>query len=261
MRVVLVLSALIGLLCCPVLAQPASPEAQRDSLRAAYERFEYDRAEAFARAILGRYAEHPPGTIVEAHTTLGILLFARGADVEARQQFADALALDPTLRLDPLLVSPKTVEAFEAVRREAEARRLPAAQDPPPARYVLVRDPRPGAALRSMVVPGWGQFHKRERAKGWAFAGAFVLTAGGFVGAHLQRGRAEDAYLAEDDPARVAERYEAFNTWQRTRGVLGLAAGAVWLASTLDALATGAPEATTSSRALTLGPKGLRIRF
>ena len=259
MRVVLVLSALIGLLCCPVLAQPASPEAQRDSLRAAYERFEYDRAETFARAILGRYAEHPPGAIVEAHTTLGILLFARGADVEARQQFADALALDPTLRLDPLLVSPKTVEAFEAVRREAEARRLPFPQEPPPTRYVLVRDPRPGAALRSIALPGWGQFHKGERAKGWAYAGAFALTAGGFVGAHLWRGRAEDAYLAETDPTRVAERYDAFNAWQRRRGALGLAAAAVWAAAAVDALATGAPEAPT--RALTVGPGRLVVRF
>lgn len=219
------------------------PAAQPDAaglLRAmqdAYARFDYETAEQRAREALDAYDALSPDHLVQVHTTLGLLLHARNEPLEAEEHFAAALSLDPDLALDPVLVSPKTLEFFDEVR----ARRAlsdPAGREPS-VRYVRVYDPRPAATLRSLAVPGWGQLYKGERAKGWVLVGAWGALAGGTVAAHVIRAGARQEYLDATNPDEVAARYDTFDAWHRARGALALGAAAVWAYAALDALALG----------------------
>lgn len=249
------------------VAQPTTEAG--DLLRAmtdAVARLDYEAAEARAREALGHFETLSPDQLVTVHSTLGILLYAQNQPVEARRQFEAALSIDRGLRLDSVLVSPKTVEFFDALRAEAGPAEGPAT--PSEIRYVLLNDPRPAAALRSLAVPGWGQFHKGDRAKGWAFALAAGTAVLGTATATLARDAAREDYLAATTPDEAVARYPAYNRWQRTQAAFRIGAAAVWTAATLDALVSGGPTVpetrlrTRPSGGVSLGltPTGVRVR-
>jgi hypothetical protein len=234
-----------------VQAQPVDPADLVRAVREATERLDYATAEARAREALARYEAFSPDQLVEVHTTLGVVLHARNDDVEARRQFEAALSLDPTHTLDPVLVSPKTVELFETVRADL-ARSAPGTAAPV-LRYVVVPDLRVGAALRSAALPGWGQFHKGDRARGWAFA-VGVGTA-----AVATRYRDSTSTSAEIEAA-----YPAYNRRYRVRNALALGTALAWAASVVEALATGGPRAPAAGQIVPAAAGaglGLRVRF
>lgn len=248
-------------------AQPATAPADLlGAMRAAYERLDYATAEQRAREALAAYDLLSADQLVQVHTTLGLILFARNEPLEAREQFAAALSLDPVLVLDPLLVSPKTLDFFEGIRAGMET----SGGDGREAtiRYVRVRDPRPAATLRSLALPGWGQLYKGERAKGWALAGTWGLLAGGTVAAHVLRGQARQEYLDAVGSDEIAARYATYNAWHRARSGLALGTLAVWAYAALDALVLGGP-AGEAGHAVALEPAlvhgapgvGLQVRW
>ena len=231
---------MLGLTATVAFAQPAGNLAGLlDAMDDAYERLDYETAEGRAREALASYDLLSADQLVRVHTTLGLILHARSEPLEARTQFLAALSLDPALELDPVLVSPKTLAFFDELRSEAVNQ---GSEGEATIRYVQVRDPRPAATLRSLAVPGWGQLYKGERTKGWALVGAWGLLAGGTVGAHVLRSRAQQDYRDAEGAVEIEERYADYNTWHRTRGVLGLGTLAVWAYATVDALVWGAPE-------------------
>ena len=244
------------------VAQPiTSPGELLQAMDDAVARADYDAAEGRAREAIGRYDELSPDQLVTAHSTLGVLLHARNAPVEARAQFEAALALDPALTLDPVFVSPRTRAFFETVREALEVEPQAAA---PEVRYLVLEDRRPAAALRSLALPGWGQLYKEDRTKGLAFAGAGALAAGGLVLSAVQYADARSAYRnacvgtvrPDGTPCLPRDRtsveeiagdlYDGQNRWKRARNAFAVGAAVVWTAAVLDALATGAPEAPRS---------------
>lgn len=206
-----------------------------DEIRAAYQQLDYEAAVERARAALAEDDGLTLAARTEIHSILALIAYTRGDLDEARRHFNLALDLDPAHTLDPLLVSPKIVSFFDEVRAE---RRRSATETTggPEIRYVVVRDNRPDAALRSMVLPGWGQLYKGERTKGWALAGLWGLNASAVVVAHLQAERSRNAYLDETNAAEVAARYDTYNSWHRARNSLLLGAAGIWLYSYVDAL-------------------------
>ncbi|MEM1128616.1 MAG: DUF5683 domain-containing protein [Bacteroidota bacterium] len=231
------LVVLLGLCAGTRLSQAqdtAPPPAERvEAVRAAYERFDYDAAEAQARAALADFAAFTPAQLVELHTLLGVIAFIQDQLPTARTEFEAALSIEPDLRLDPLLFPPKIVDFVDEVRDAYQARQ------PAPTetmlRYVPVYDPRPAAAVRSLVVPGWGQHYKGQPTKGWVLLGTWGALAGGTVWTHLERQSARDAYLAASF-AEVEDRYATYNRWHKARNSLALATALVWGYSYLDAL-------------------------
>ena len=258
----ILLYALGSAVAVPASAQTPAQDAVEE-VRAAYQRLDYEAARTLARAALAD-ATLRLDQRVDLHTILALVAFTRNDPEEARRQFGLALDLDPGLTLDPLLVSPKILDFLEEVKR---ARTPPAeAAGSAEVRYVVVRDVRAEAALRSMVVPGWGQLHKGERTKGWVLAGLWAASASGSLYAHLRWADARRAYLDERDPGRVAARHDASDAWYKARNNLLLGAAAVWLVSYVDALAGrhAPPQRLASHPVLGVAPgsePGLYVRF
>ena len=252
---------LAGILALVLLAAPAA-SAQSDlvqAIREATARLDYAAAEARAREALARVETLSPDEAVEAHAALGVVLHARGADVEAREQFRAALSLDPSLALDPVLVSPRTIELLETLRAEAPAA-VPGAAA---VRYLVLRDPRPGAAWRSALLPGWGQFHKGHRRRGLAFAVGVGTATVATGAAHLAYRDAHAAYLAAPTPLDAAAAYGPMNRAFRRRNALAAVAAAGWALGVVEALATGAPRAPAAAQSVGPSAEGvaLRVRF
>lgn len=232
------LSAAILLLAAaaPVSAQSGS-EALVAEIREAYRDFDYDEAEAKGEVALRRYSDFTVAQLTEIHTVLGLVAYDQGDLGESRRQFISALQLTPDVQLDPLLISPKIIEFVESIRAE---RSLVGTTNPDaPPRYVILRDRRTDAALRSMLWPGWGQFYKGHTMKGWIISASFGAAAVGAFGAHLKRRDAKQAYESADPPF-VQDRYHTFNRWHKARNALIQGAGLVWAVGYIDALLTGA---------------------
>lgn len=251
------LARFILLLPATLCAQPAAdPATLVERVESAYENLAYDDAEALARNALARFEAFSPDQLIRLHTTLALILYARGEELEAAEQFRGALTLSPDLRLDPLLVSPVTLAFFEETKA-AFVRERNVEDSPEVAiRYIQLYDERPAATWRSAVLPGWGQRYKGEGAKGWVMTGLWVATLGGAAVAHIQRQDARNVYLAETDPALVADRFDTYNTWHKARGGLLIGAMAVWVYAAVDALTSGGPQ---SSLQISATPSGISI--
>ena len=239
---------LFGLLLFSPLALSAQTGADPATLlsrvESAYENLDYDEAEGLARTALSRFDAFTPDQLIRLHTTLALILYSRGEELEAAEQFRGALTLNPGLQLDPLLVSPVTLAFFEEARaafvREQDVEDTPTES----VRYIQLPDMRPAATLRSAVLPGWGQRYKGDGTKGWAITGLWAASLGGAAAAHFRRQDARDAYLAETDPALVADRYDTYNTWHKARGGLLVGAAVVWAYAAIDALSSGGPQSS-----------------
>ena len=224
-------------------------------MREAYRQLDYARTESAARSVLNTFEGYSINELTEAHTTLGLVMYAQNRQDGARRHFEAALSLDGGLELDSLMVSPKIMAFFEDVRAEATSRDRE--NDPVEiVRYIRQEDPRPAAALRSMIAPGLGQLYKAERKKGWILLGAWGGAVAATTTAHVLRQNARNSYLDARDPLVIAGRYETYNRRHKIRNGLALAAAGIWLYSYIDALVKPAilPEASSSKTSITLSP-------
>lgn len=229
-----------------------------EEIEAAYRQIEYERAERLAREALENYAQFTVAELANVHSILALIAYNRGQQEEARRQFLSALQLAPSMELDPALVPPKIVTYFEDLKAELAA----GSAFPTEAglRYVLVRDPRVDAALRSMVVPGWGQFYKGQDRRAGLYAGLFGLTAGGALFFHFRMNAAHDRYMDAATAAEAERLYDPYNRRYRTRNALVQGAVVVWLASYVDALLTRAPTLEAGSLQLSASPAGFSMK-
>ncbi len=231
-------------------AHPVQGQGQSaaDRVRIAYERLDFELALASADSVIRSSESSSPEDLVEVHTIAALVYVARNQPRNARQHFASIVSIDPDLELDPMLASPQALELFREVQSEARTRQVDNVM--PSVRYLRVYDPRPSAAYRSMVLPGWGQLYKGHRTRGYAMMGIWASTVAGTVAAHIVRNSRRDAYLNETDPLAVAGRFDEYNRWHKARNNLAIAAAATWVVSYLDALIfEGTARPGTSRRA------------
>lgn len=223
--------------------EPVEIDSLLAQIRTAYQQLEYEQAEQKARTALYRYDELSPEQLVEVHTILAVVSYATNGTEEARRHFQAALMLDPELELDPDEFPPKIVEIFDEVKGDT-----PLAQEPTPAepeiRYVTVVDPIPAAAVRSAVLPGWGQIYKGQRTKGkvllstWGVAATGLVVSQAFYSYHANQQRDADTQSAARDAS------EKKNSWHRARNGFAIAASGIWLYSYLDTILSEAPPPT-----------------
>ncbi len=246
--VILPILAMLGL-SVPVVGQvPVSPAVA--DVRHAYEELDFDLALATADSIIASERGYTPDELVEVHTIAALVHIARNQPSAARPHFVSALSIDPDLELNPANASPQALELFRSVRSDLASGQ--AFESSSAIRYLRVNDPRPAAAYRSMLIPGWGQLYKGQRTRGYVFMGLWAATAAGTLSAHIIRHDREQAYLDETVPSQVQSRYDDFNRWHRIRNNLAIAAAATWVVSYLDALIFEGPERPTHGPALGL---------
>lgn len=218
-----------------VSGQDQNDTALLREIEQAYNELNFTEAEIKAEAALGNHERFKVDELTQIHKILGLIYFSENRQAEARTEFENALALTPALELDPMMVSPKIMEFFDQLKADfireqhnSDARSR--------VRYVLVSDPRPAAALRSMVLPGWGQLYKGEQRKGIVLISLWTAGIIGSVATHVVRNDARDAYLAEKNPDEIEARFDRFDTFHKLRNSLVLFSAGVWLFSYFDAI-------------------------
>lgn len=272
-----------------LVVEPDSPGLQRDSLdlepdsltleqdtigvdsllaqiRTAYQQLDYEQAEERARVALSRYDELSSEQLVEVHTILAVVNYAANETEEARRHFEAALMFDPELGLNPDQFSPKIVAFFNEVKGDMQPPPEPQPVEPE-IRYVTVVDPIPAAAIRSIVLPGWGQLYKGQRTKGRVLIGAWGVTATSLLVSQAIYSHYVGQENEADTPRDARDAYDRKNTWFKIRNNVALVAGGIWLYGYLDTILSDAqPTIQINERAtatLRPGVSSLRldIRF
>ncbi len=217
-------------------------------IQKAYNELDYTEAEIKARSALESYQDFTSSQLTEVHKILGLVYYSQNRPTESRRQFEVALSLNPELKLDPLFVSPKILEFYDQIKAEWQLSKQQNSDIQNQVRYVLVNDPRPAAALRSMILPGWGQVYKGEKRKGLILSGLWGLGIAGSMITHFAGQDAEDKYLAETNPAQIGSRFNRFNKFHKLRNNLLLFSAGVWLFSYVDTILKNKPARFEPSR-------------
>ena len=183
-----ILSLLAVLISSPVYATPAEDLTQaRDAFRTG----SYEQAVPllsyllYPDARLSRIAD-----LVEAHILLGVSHFELGSRAEAKREFDEALFLDDSITLDPLLFSEEAIAFFDArkrifleqARRDDEARALAEERDRlrQAIENMIVIERRP--YYINFVPFGAGQFQNGQDGKGIAFFVSQAVLGGASAG-------------------------------------------------------------------------------
>ena len=123
-----------------------------------------------------------------------------------------------------------------------------------PVHVDMVRRTPVNAAVRSALLPGWGQFFNEQKAKGWIAGGLFVVAAAGYV---YYAGAADEDY--KDYEARglkADDLYADYESKKNSARTAALAAGALWFIAVIDAYASGRPRPDPN---ITARAPGLRL--
>lgn len=129
------------------------------------------------------------GQIAEAHLLLGVSYFEIGNPSGANQEFEEALFIDRSLRLDPLLFSERAIKAFDEKKKQVQAQ---VARDQERERLNREKAEFEARVKNALVVEkrdyivnfapfGLGQFQNGHATKGTALA----ITQAGLAGTSL----------------------------------------------------------------------------
>jgi tetratricopeptide (TPR) repeat protein len=223
-----------------------------------YDAFEFDNAIAAGNELLKTRGQLASEELEFLHQYLALSFYNTGQLDSARAHFLSLLSINPKLELDPVTVSPKIIDFFNDIRKDYQELSGSTGQTFH-TQYIFVEDLRPGAAWRSAILPGWGQFYKKQKTKGYILGGAFwsSLIATGI--AWLNEDRAHQDYLASTSPEDIESNYSTYNKWYKTRRTLTVTTGMLWVVTVGDAL--WSPYAKSSLALTANGDVTLAIQF
>jgi tetratricopeptide (TPR) repeat protein len=230
-----VIGTLLMLAALPLYAQPRSPaDSLFDVAQSAYEDGNYDGAELAALRGLREATNLDELGRLKFHLLLGFVYVARDQKQNALQEFTTVLKANPAYDLDPVQTSPKILEVF----REARNDYLQRVASEPAVFRMPQADVRLSASWRSLLLPGWGQFYKRQELKGTAIAVTQVITLAALIFEQSEQARRHDEYqhLKQYGDPRIEQAYADFRNAYRVRNVVGYITLGVYIFNYFDAL-------------------------
>jgi hypothetical protein len=180
---------------------------------------------------------------VLAEQWVAFSLVAQGKPGLAKDHFTEILRRRPTHELDPVLTSPKILIVFN------EARTAFRAEQSAPRDTSAVRTAANAGSVtfRTIVFPGWEQWHDGRTNVGVLFGGAGILTLGGGIVFEFLRSAARKEYLAATDPDDIASKYQTYNRYAKAEVYAFAAFAVVYLASEIDVFLQHTPVSVTAS--------------
>ena len=208
-----------------------------------YDAIQFEAAISAADSLLQSSQSFTAREIASLHQYKALAFYNLGEEDSARVNFLSMLSLCPDTELDPGEISPKIIEFYEQIRKDYSI--LTNNQDTVSfSRYVIEKDLRPGAAWRSAIIPGWGQFYKGQKTKGIILGGAFWGSFTATIIAAINESDAKQKYVDATEPEDITDAYSTYNQWFKTRRILTLTTAVLWIAAVGDAAlsAYAAPE-------------------
>ncbi len=211
---------------------PTNPLPEMQNL---YKNLEFEGVIKVGRQFLRSNRSVPPSRLTDITELMALSFYQLGEIDSARAYFLSLLSIDPQHKLDPIQTSPKIIQFFnqlkENYQQSGEKPQIVTYR-----KYIFIKDPRPGAAWRSIILPGWGQFFKGQKKKAWIVGGVFTTLLVTSTISWIQENRFHDKYLSARQPTEIEKRYKTYNNWYKIRRVSTLLTVSSWIYAFVDAL-------------------------
>lgn len=243
-KIYILIFALTNIFVNKVFSQNQAQQMIKEIIKD-YNALNYQQAAQKAKQALINYHQFTPPELVELHKYLALINYAQGKIDESKKNFEAALSLNPDLVLSPLYVSPKIIEFFNKIKAElnSEAGKIEELS----LRYILVRNKKFNASLRSIVLPGWGQIYKGEKKKGIVLVSLWTSSVGGLLVTHLKQSKAREVYLDAKESDEIESKYNDYNNYYKARNYLAIFSLALWLYAHIDAAIKKVPDSSDFS--------------
>jgi tetratricopeptide (TPR) repeat protein len=211
-------------------AQQLTSSSIIQEIDAAIAGFNYDQADHLIEVALEHIDSYDYTQQQHLYTYAALRKFQQGDQLRTEEYFLRILEINPTFTLDPVSMSPKMVSLFQTTKVEyLEKITLRLSQLEKDITY----NPVP---WRSLVFPGWEQWHRNYRLKGslWAVAGTACLI--GTLQAVIRTQNKKMSYQEAKSPEEVNALYRDYNHLYKSQFYWSYAYLTIWLASHLDAL-------------------------
>jgi hypothetical protein len=198
-----------------------------------YEDGDFDGAELTALRGLRMASDLDELGQMKFHLLLGFVYVARDQKDNALQEFNLVLIANPRYELDPVTTSPKIIEVFRQAREDYMLR-----VTMQPFYGKVQSDVRLAASWRSLVLPGWGQYYKKQDTKGSAIMAAQALSLAALIYMQIETNRRHDDYLSKKtygDP-NIEDAYNEYRYAYQVRNVVGYVTLGIYLSNYIDAL-------------------------
>ena len=170
---------------------------------------------------------------------LGSSYVAVGNTESAKKRFKKMLELKADCELDPVFTSPKILSVFEEARQEFETEQAISQPETLTTKLAPQESERNvwlGPAMKSLIVPGLGQFQNGHQKKAYFFISSEVVSLAGLLVSQVKFDEARRTYSGNDDPSRMEPLYSSYNTWFMVRnGFIATSVG-ICLLSSVDAM-------------------------
>jgi hypothetical protein len=229
---ILMITAVLG--CCAAWGAAQQRNALHDLL-GGYDRGDYQRVAALAESLTVDTAGMGRDDLATLRTYWAFALVALGRDDDAVRQFTLLLRQRPATDLNPEFVSPKIIAVFK--RAQTAVNRSAAATGPAqPVLLTAAKPGKPGALLRTLLWPGWGQGYRGQVKRGRMFKLASLAAVAGLGIAELGTYFSHRDYLVARDAGRVSAAYTTYNRWYRARNLTVNLTVSVWVLGAVDVM-------------------------
>ena len=165
----------------------------------------------------------------ELHKYLGIVYIIQGREDEGKLEFIRWLKLDSNGYIDSFNYPPRIVEIFQEAKAESAT-----LTEILPGPTIQRWEPSLSSAMKSVLVPGWGQIVQGKKRKGiYIFTAQAVSLSGWLVSEH-NFDISDKAYHTETDPEKFDEKYDIANNWNKARWSFIAASIAVYVFAQTD---------------------------
>lgn len=203
-----------------------------------FDDFEYEKVLQVSNDIAAQ-ADINDSLKVEVYLMRAVSFFYFQNEDQTKKSFVSILELKNSFILDPDLYNPRFYDLFEQVRRESAR---------PPDNEIVKQDSLAKipqfifdqqklfnqAAVKNILVPGWGQLTVNQSIKGWILTTLSTVNLGLMTYYTLNTNKKEDAYLKETNKSLISQKYSDYNSSYKSRNLFIVSYLAIWIYSQLD---------------------------
>lgn len=239
----------IVLLLCLFFSVLTLAQESQDSiaiLKRQLESFQYNRVINDANELLKNKEKINDKDLIEIYRIRAIAQYSLQNEKGAKESFFNILKIDTTFTLNPITTSPKIISFFDQVKNdysqvfENEKQILKTKTDTVYISKIIRSEKSTSelkqAAIRSVILPGWGHFYIGDNLKGTILTSLSLITLSSSIYFIIDSNKKERFYLDALDPALIQQRYNDYNKSYKMKNISMISFAAVWLYSQIDLL-------------------------
>ncbi len=237
---------LLLLLLFPVMIFAQEKVNTISNLKNQLESFQYNQVIINANELLKNKGKLSDENIIEIYKLKAIAQYSLQEEKSAKESFFNILKIDTTFSLDAATTSPKIISFFDQVKTdylqvlENENQMIKAKTDTVYVPKVIHSEESNSvirqAAIRSIILPGWGHLYLGDNLKGTILTSLSLIALGSSIYFIIDSNNKERSYLDASDPTLIQLRYNDYNKSYKMKNISLISLAAVWLYSQIDIL-------------------------